>query len=927
MFARIYNEVVNFLSFSRDHRELRNRINISIDLPEVITEFPDSHPRGFIKEFRKRRTTIVETYLKITKSLDSGSHNQRIQALRLLAEHITYSRSLKMPLNAARVQLAIMKEVVKNRDDKRVQLELMRDFTVSSFGHIRTIRRYLKKFDIIEVPETGEELRDLKMGWDFHVHDSSSYGLKSPIQLVIDAFIKGISDLTVVYNDFDELEAVKEVLEAGKILGIKVNVALEFNALNNGLRYHYMYILPDFASKKGKFKKYLKQNTDDFKNFLNELDENEKSRKKNIRHLIRNFNIQHLPKINDGYDPESIYYLQPLTVDFNENPGERKIFSRRQLGEFLYPKLKKVLERRALQITALKEQLDEYPDQFAPRRQVIIREKFTNIRKQYETLDPENIRMEYFNEDDQIVNECAVSNLEDIYKLARKTGAGIKYIQPLEHGLQNAVELVLENHKMLSHTEIFNAYDNIGNKEADFELFAHFIRLVNESGVHELTRFLDKNHLKYKKSQIEEIVEHFRHEKLIPSIGSDATGRSTLAPGMGFVLESRIVKHQRKHFEQHHHKLPEEISQLIYRYAKIPRVALKPGVKPSIVCLGKQSAGKKNLLGDEQIEKPISLLRAWEYLNPAIKSFLFVLIGFIPAYYTVGIEYALLWFVITGSRNMFVDVVSGKGFSPREWNNKDINWTNVAQSLFFTGFSVPILSFVKSRFDLVWTGPRMGAEYEVVKFFFINVSNGLYIASHNYLRGFDKGTIRANFFRSVMAWPLAAAFSPIGNLLMLPSIVQAKFWSDFVGAIIEGTAKYRNILSVKKKEMKNLIPDLVSEDDATETLAMLDMIFFIGESKRSRTALIRQLIPDSDLAKRLKRRMSEKKKSRKIQPSEQFFELKERIDQPGKFNELTDFIIAHYNREHSLYLLKMVSANFPKLKTFFNDVLKATSAR
>ena len=261
-------------------RKLRSRINQSIDLPEIISEFPNSHPRGFIKEFKKRRTTIVETYLRITKCLESADYNERVHALSLLAEHIIYSRSLKMPLNAARVQLALMKEVVKNRDNKRVQLELMRDFTVSSYGHPRAIRNFLKKLDIIEVPETGEELKDLKMGWDFHVHDSTSYGRKSPIQLIIDAFIKGISELTIAYNNLDREEAVKEVLEAGRILGIKVNIALEFSALTNGMRFHYMYILPNFSSKKGRFKKFLKQKTDDFKEFLHELEENEKKRRK-----------------------------------------------------------------------------------------------------------------------------------------------------------------------------------------------------------------------------------------------------------------------------------------------------------------------------------------------------------------------------------------------------------------------------------------------------------------------------------------------------------------------------------------------------------------------------------------------------------------------------------------------------------------------
>jgi len=206
LLVKAYNDLVNYLSFTTNLRKLRSRINQSIDVPENIYEFPHSHPRGFIKEFKKRRTTIVETYLKITKSIESANYNERIQALILLADHIHYARSLKMPLNAARVQLALMKEVVKNRDDKRVQLELMRDFTVSSFGQPRVIRHLLRKLDIIEVPETGEELKDLKMGWDFHVHDNTTYGLKSPTQLLIDAFIKGISELTIAYNNLDQEE-------------------------------------------------------------------------------------------------------------------------------------------------------------------------------------------------------------------------------------------------------------------------------------------------------------------------------------------------------------------------------------------------------------------------------------------------------------------------------------------------------------------------------------------------------------------------------------------------------------------------------------------------------------------------------------------------------------------------------------------------
>ena len=573
------------------------------------------------------------------------------------------------------------------------------------------------------------------MGWDFHVHDNTSYGRKSPIQLIIDAFIKGISELTVAYNNLDREEAIKEVLEAGRILGIKVNIALEFSALTNGIRFHYLYILPNFSSKKGRFKKFLKQKSDDFKEFMHELEENEKKREKQIEKLVEDFNNQHLPHINEGYSLESIYYLHPLIVNTEENTLGNKIYSRRQLGEVLYPKLKTVLEKRALQVTALKIQSGKSSEKFSILEIENIQRQFVEIRAQYRNLEPEKIRVEYFAGNESLVAETTMSSLEDIYNLAKKTGGTIKFIQPLEHGLQSAIDKILENHEMLSFTEIYNMYETIDTKESDFVLFANFIKILNQGSQSELTQFLESNNLTFNQDKLENAQAYYKQNMLIPAVGSDATGRSTLAPGMGFILESRLPKHQRKHFEKTHHTLPDEISELMFNLARIPKTPLNKKEKPRIICLGKVDVGKYNLLGDENIEKPISPVRAWEYLNPAIKNFIFILIGFIPAYYIVGYEYALLWFAITGTRNMFVDVISGNGLSPREWRSNDINWTNFAHSLFWTGFSVPILGFVKARFDIVWTGAHEGFMFETLKFFFLNVANGLYLASHNYIRG------------------------------------------------------------------------------------------------------------------------------------------------------------------------------------------------
>jgi len=918
MFVKVYNEIVNFLSFAKYLRSIRKKINLRIDIPEIITPFPDSHPKGFIKEFKKRRTTIIESYLLITKNLESVSYNERIQALRLLGEHIIYSRSLKMPLNTARVQLALMKEVVKNRDNKRIQLELMHDFSISSFGHPRVIRKFLKKLDIIEVPETGEELKDLNMAWDFHVHDNTSYGRKTPIQLIIDAFIKGISELTVAYTNLDHEEAIKEILEAGKILGIKVNIAIEFSAITNGLRYSYFYILPSFSSKKKRFKKFLKQKSDDFKEFLRELDASDKKRIEAIEMLIENFNSQYLPIINKGYKKDSIYYLNELSLNDDTDKKILKIHSKRQLGELLYPKLKKVYANRALRLTALKSKVENNPENFTIKEIENINLEYKTIRKKYSELNPESIRLEYFAGNDLAVPETYVSSLKDIYELAKNSGGNIKLVQPLQHGLQAAINMILENYEILSYTEIFNIYEAFGSKETDFILFTNFIKLLNSGNRQLLIRYLDDNQIKYNEKGISKALEHIVENKIIPAIGSDATGRSTLAPGMGFVMENRLPKYQQKYFKKLHYNLPKEVSELLYTYAEIPKVPLKKKEKPNIICLGKLDITKNNLLGDEKMEKAISPLRAWEYLNPAIKNFIFVMIGFIPAYFTVGIEYAFLWFAITGSRNMFVDVISGNGLNPTEWRSQDINWPNLAQSLFWTGFSVPILGFVKARFDVVWPWQHEGALFEFVKFFFINISNGLYLATHNYIRGFDKATIRGNFFRSIIAWPFATLFSPIGNALAVPSIVQAKFWSDFVAAMIEGSGKYKNIIKLKDNIMKKLLPEVLSEDEDSRKLALLDLIYFVKESKRAKTALRKQILPPRRFSQKIKFFLLRKRVATIFHES--YLELKNQLNNPDSFNQLTDFIIANYNREQSLYLLKMISEDYDKLRIWINKI-------
>ncbi|MEZ4526787.1 MAG: hypothetical protein R2941_12775 [Desulfobacterales bacterium] len=292
-----------------------------------------------------------------------------------------------------------------------------------------------------------------------------------------------------------------------------------------------------------------------------------------------------------------------------------------------------------------------------------------------------------------------------------------------------------------------------------------------------------------------------------------------------------------------------------------------------------------------------------------MKNILRISIGLIPAWLWVGPGYALLWFGITFFRNVFVDLVAFSGPSPRRWSVKDINFDNTSQSLFWTGFSVPVLGMVKEGFDLIWPFAPNTLFFEWTKFFFICIANGLYISTHNKIRRFDNRVIRANFFRSVLAWPFSALFAPVGNLLSVPSIVQAKFWSDMVAAVIEGIGKFGQKIVLRKRDFVEILPHLRSRDKDTRLTAMLDILYIWARRQRGQTGL-------ADILKGRKSSFfdlfhKKRKTEKRIwQPPEKRTDLEIMLDlyHPQRTQlELSHFIVEKYSPREAVVLTELLN--------------------
>ena len=197
-------------------------------------------------------------------------------------------------------------------------------------------------------------------------------------------------------------------------------------------------------------------------------------------------------------------------------------------------------------------------------------------------------------------------------------------------------------------------------------------------------------------------------------------------------------------------------------------------------------------------------------MNPVLKNFIKVGVGFVPAFLTFLLTHdwwvlmyfgAVIWFFITGTRNIIQSVVAGGGIrrsSLLKWNDF-VSWDRLADSLFYTGFSVPLLDFLVKTLFLDRLFGVTTATAPVLLYSVMAMVNGVYLTSHNLFRGLPKEAAYGNFFRSVLSIPVAFLLNAvIGGILgfwgaanpaaILQSwaAVISKAASDSVAGCIEG---------------------------------------------------------------------------------------------------------------------------------------------
>ncbi len=886
-----YNRAVDALSFSNELYKLRRELNARIDILEGSAEGEEAEPLGSGRWFKKRRISIAEAYLRVVRNLDSEHARPRLRALRVMLDASFHNQALDMPLNTARVQLYLMKSAVKSRDDRRRQLELLADFSQSSYGQSAVTRNLLDRLGLIELPESGKKLRDLGAGFDGHVHDAASTGRKNPTQLLIDAFIKGMSEITVSYYSPESVEQMEEAVEAGHIAGIRVDLGLEFGVMWQGERFHFMAILPPMEHASD-VKRFFDKNGASLAPLFEGIEEDEEGRVAAVRRLMHSFNGGPRHELNKGFPDKKIYRVKKLKLRDLKTIVPIWGAKRSHLAELLWKNYRRVMFNRVLYMKVKRSEAEQalHSGSMTEGEFKYVEARYAELRGEYRVMSPDSLKRRYFPDPAEAEHDSAFKDLAELRALLLRSGCRIKLIKPLEHGPEKAAAFLDACAELIDEVEVYNVIEAAEMGDAVFADFAAEVGRLNtaraQAGLGPLAA--------------------------VP--GSDATGRSREVPGMGFLRSDFMKGRGAAHYAAHHKTLPPTVAELVLSGSSVPADgSAAPPPAPTLLCMGKVAEASYNRIGDEEDsgEEAVPLSRVIRYLNPGLLNFMRTALGFAIAYPFVGFWYSCLWLGITGFRNALVDLFAYRGARVKRWRARSISWTNIAQSLFWTGLSVPVLAGVKLAFDAVWPFVKAGFLYEFIRFFIISLANGIYLVCHNKLRGFDKGVIRANFFRNIISWPFATATSGIAAAMGIPVIVQSKIWSDIIAGFIEGGGKYLKTLRLRRRDVEELVPRILASSKKTElSIAVLDLLYLFREEPRLRNSLrlilkprgAEKLIADqlaaghSGLTTKSLARLRKIMSSRKLEPM------------------LVQYALRHHPREISVDLISLISKTLPEFR-------------
>lgn len=849
----------------RDILALVNRILESRSKADDGLFDPNLSPHGIKELAASQVARMAYAVVNLLRNLETGASQakDRLLALEVLYEEVLSSAHSLLRRNTARVLLQIMKDMVRYHGDHLEQLKLAHDFRRVVHGTPRIVRKMLSRYHLPEMPESWNQL-----AFDDHVYDANTKGRKTPTHLIMDAWIKGIRNITIGYEYHIPTDAARELLRAAEITGITVRIGIEYQTPFYGKFAHLFWIPRGFSSN------------EDFLEFLHLPKVVEMmQRGKEVLQWKKNVILEALE-----------YWNSHTRVQLETDWGEE--IPRLETEEFL-----KIIGRgqpsRHHLAGVLHQHVLPAAKKYAARLATQSDDKSLAELRHLENLGEEAILEEWLTPDKNPLVQPFISpsskdttpelmrlSVVDLIRELQEINTGYRLVLGAS-GLSviDVTEILADCEGAITHLEIFNMKGWLDGELRDISAIGDLQRSLNlglgprvKQMIRQMAHQLENNGDTERANRFREILhyvpklwEHYRHNPLKSRIGTSSGGRR--AYGMGLVLKETLpprslAELQRK--RKYSHPIPiyspvEECE--IFREPENPnfwqtlgsRLRKLPGCSHlgmekhiewktaseycrvsahgNIANLGGLNRESSNHLLDDDTDRHKPKL-GLTYLNTNISNWFKVLVGFIPAFFSFIYTQewwflawfgTFIWFGITGVRNVIQMVLAAKGFTRGtliHWKDQ-VSISRLCDSLMYTGISVLLLE-VMIRVWLLQDGFGLTVENNsTLVFTVLNIVNGFYICAHNIFRGFPKEAAVGNFFRSALAIPISSFYDfLLMNLLLLLGVANPEIYlipsaaivsktaSDTVAALIEGYADAQVNIRMRRVDYSNKIANI-----------------------------------------------------------------------------------------------------------------------
>ena len=338
-------QAMNSIFFDRRDYKLIEIVNSVYNEPKTLGYtgkllYPYFHPLGIKELAESRGLRAAYSIVNLMESIQSGDITRRLKALAGLKDDLVDTVGGPMPKNTSRVLLQIMKDLVRAKGEPEHQLKLAHDFRIAAFGKPRVIRHLLDHYHLLEMPEEWNQIT-----FDDHVHDANTSGRKSATHLIMDAWIKGIRRLRVIYYHYIEPKCALELIEAARIMEIDLRIGIEFWPLHRDRYLSLIWVsrgLPDLES----FLSFLARPS--VIQFMEQGKALERFQEKYLYRLLDRFNTSGRMELCKDLDITMTPIVADEFLDF-VGPGQPSF---QYLGEFIHSK---VIEAIQIQTARLKE--------------------------------------------------------------------------------------------------------------------------------------------------------------------------------------------------------------------------------------------------------------------------------------------------------------------------------------------------------------------------------------------------------------------------------------------------------------------------------------------------------------------------------------------------------------------------------------------